>query len=69
MPKNLCKNLLLLAITPMEPYYPSDLSDGQWKRVEPCLPSHDPKNGGCPRAWGLREILNAIFYIEKTGGQ
>jgi len=53
----------------MEPYYPSDLSDAQWKRVEPLLPAHDPKKGGRPRLWGLREILNAIFYIEKTGCQ
>jgi len=33
------------------------------------LPSHDPKKGGRPRVWGLREILDAIFYIEKTGCQ
>ena len=53
----------------MEPYYPSDLSHAQWERLESLLPKHDPKKGGRPRIWGLREILNAIFYIEKTGCQ
>ena len=53
----------------MRPYYSSDLSDSQWARVEPLLPKHDPKKGGRPRIWRLREILNAIFYMEKTGCQ
>ncbi len=53
----------------MENAYPTDLSDPQWGLVEPLLPAHDPKKGGRPRVWGLREILSAIFYIEKTGCQ
>jgi len=68
-PKNLCKNLVLMAIRAYGTLLPCDLSDAQWGRVEPLLPAHDPKKGGRPRLWGLREILNAIFYIEKTGCQ
>lgn len=53
----------------MELTYSTDLSDAQWALLEPLLPHPDPKKGGRPRLWGLREILNAIFYIEKTGCQ
>ena len=49
--------------------YPTDLSDAQWEVVEPLLPKHDPKKGGRRRIWSRREILNAIFYMEKTGCQ
>lgn len=49
--------------------YQSDLTDAQWNQIESLLPQHDPKNGGRPRRWPLREIFNAIFYIEKTGCQ
>jgi len=49
--------------------YQSDLTDTQWSIVESYLPQHDPKKGGRPRIWPLREIWNAIFYIEKTGCQ
>jgi putative transposase len=53
----------------MERTYPTDLSDTQWALVEPLLPAPDPRRGGRPRLWGRREILNAVFYIEKTGCQ
>ena len=49
--------------------YPSDMSDEQWKIIEPLLPaskSGSPK-GGRPRKTDLREVINAIFYITKTG--
>ena len=49
--------------------YASDLTDAQWRIIEPLLPKHDPSKGGRPRTWALREIFNAIFYIEKTGCQ
>ncbi len=49
--------------------YDTDLTDAQWTLTEPLLPRHDPKKGGRPRLWSRREILNAIFYIEKTGCQ
>src|SRR5215210_424150 len=41
--------------------YPTDLSDAEWKYIEPHLPV--PKGHGRPRIHSLREILNAIFYL------
>ncbi len=45
--------------------YPSDLTDGQWKRIEPLIPPVQP--GGRPRKAPMREILNAIFYVVRSG--
>jgi len=45
--------------------YPNDLSDVEWQRIEPYLPA--PKSGGRPRVHSLREILNAIFYLVRSG--
>ena len=45
--------------------YPSDLSEAQWKFIEPCLPP--PKPGGRPRCQSLREVLNAILYLTSSG--
>jgi len=45
--------------------YPTDLSDVEWQHIEPYLPA--PKPGGRPRVHSLREILNAIFYIVRSG--
>ena len=48
--------------------YPTDLTDGQWDRLEPLIPrpkSGTPK-GGRP-ATGRREVLNAIFYHLRGG--
>src|SRR4028118_534571 len=53
----------------MSTRYASDLSDAQWSQIERLLPQRDPKKGGRPREWSLREIFNALFYIEKTGCQ
>lgn len=53
----------------MSTRYASDVTDAQWRQIEPLLPQHDPQKGGRPRQWPLREIFNAIFYIEKTGCQ
>jgi putative transposase len=47
--------------------YPTDLTDEQWKLVEPFLP--DPKPGGRPRETDLREVLNALFYLVRSGCQ
>lgn len=46
--------------------YPSDLTDEQWALVEPLIPVYP---GGRPRATSMREVLNAIFYIVRTGCQ
>jgi putative transposase len=45
--------------------YPSDLTDGQWKKIEPLIPP--AKAGGRPRKVNMREILNGIFYIVRGG--
>ena len=48
--------------------YPTDLSDAEWNYpLEPHLPA--PKGYGRPRTHDLREILNAIFYLLKSGCQ
>jgi putative transposase len=45
--------------------YPTDLNDTEWKVIAPYLPQ--PKATGRPRAYLVREILNAIFYIVRSG--
>jgi putative transposase len=45
--------------------YQTDLSDAEWSCIEPHLPV--PKAPGRPRVHTLREILNAIFYILRSG--
>ena len=45
--------------------YESDLSDAEWRILEPILPP--PAKEGRPRKYDLREIINAIFYQSKTG--
>ena len=47
--------------------YPTDLSDTEWKYIEPHLPAS--KGYGRPRTHSLREILNAIFYLLRSGCQ
>jgi putative transposase len=47
--------------------YPTDLTDEQWILVEPFLPEAKP--GGRPRKANLREVLNAVFYLVRTGCQ
>src|SRR5215211_4237691 len=45
--------------------YPTDLSDAEWGCLEPHLPA--AKATGRPRVYPLREILNAIFYVVRSG--
>jgi putative transposase len=45
--------------------YPTDLKDAEWELLEALLPKAKP--GGRPRSVDVREILNAIFYRERTG--
>ena len=47
--------------------YPSDLSDAQWNRIAPLIPPAKP--GGRPRGVDMREIVNGIWYLVKTGCQ
>src|SRR5208283_1204014 len=46
--------------------YPSDLTDEQWALVEPRIPFYP---GGRPRKTSMRDVLDAIFYIVRTGCQ
>ena len=39
--------------------YLTDLTDDQWKILEPLLPPHKP--GGRPRSTELREVLNTLL--------
>ena len=49
----------------MRKTYHTDLSDSEWARIEPHIPV--PKAIGRPRLHPPREILNAIFYIVRSG--
>jgi putative transposase len=46
-------------------HYPSDLTDAQWALIEPHLPP--APGGGRPRKTDLRDVLDAILYILRTG--
>jgi putative transposase len=47
-----------------EPYL-TDLSDAEWAYLAGHLPT--PEHNGRPRVHSLREILNAVFYVLKSG--
>jgi putative transposase len=47
--------------------YPSDITEEEWQWIEPLLPV--PSMVGRPRKYPLRRILNAIFYVLRTGCQ
>src|SRR6202790_1649538 len=46
--------------------YPSDVTDAQWSLIEPHLPVYP---GGRPRKTNLRDVVDAVFYILRTGCQ
>ena len=47
--------------------YPSDLTDEQWDLIEDLIPG--PGEGGRPRKIEMREVVNAIFYLNRSGCQ
>ena len=47
--------------------YDTDLNDAAWAWIAPYLPAARP--GGRPRTTDLRAVLNAIFYLLRTGCQ
>jgi putative transposase len=50
--------------------YPSDLTDEQWAIVEPLIPpAKQSPRGGHPRMVDMREVLNTIFYLNRSGCQ
>jgi putative transposase len=47
--------------------YPTDVTDEQWKLIEAFLPPAKP--GGRARSTDLREVVNALLYLVRTGCQ
>jgi putative transposase len=45
--------------------YPSDVSDDEWQIIEPHVPPSKP--GGRPRKVDMRQVVNAIFYLLRSG--
>jgi putative transposase len=53
--------------TPARKPYPTDLTDAQWAILEPFVPP--AKHGGRPRTVNIREVINTILYLNRTGCQ
>jgi putative transposase len=51
----------------MRKAYPSDLTDEQWAILQPLIPP--AKQGGAPRIVDMREVLNTLFYQNRSGCQ
>ncbi len=49
----------------MKRTYPTDLTDAEWEHIEPFVPA--PKCRGRQRIHSPREILNAVFYVLRSG--
>jgi putative transposase len=50
--------------------YPSDLTDAPWAILGPMIPpTKQSKRGGRPRKVDMREVLNTIFYLNRSGCQ
>ena len=47
--------------------YLTDLTDEQWAVLQPLMPRAKP--GGRPRKVDLREVINTILYLNRTGCQ
>lgn len=45
--------------------YGSDLTDAEWDIIARFMPP--PARTGRPREWPMREIMNAIFYVLRSG--
>lgn len=45
--------------------YPSDLADREWHVIKRLVPP--AKRGGRPRSTDMRMVLDAIFYLDRTG--
>jgi len=49
--------------------YVSDLTDGQWAILEPLIPPSRTGRGGRPREVDMREVINSILYLNRSGCQ
>jgi putative transposase len=47
-------------------HYPSDVTDEQWPLIEAHIPVYP---GGRPRKTDMRDVVDAIFYVLRTGCQ
>jgi putative transposase len=63
MPRAYCDDATL----PSVQRYPSDLSDAEWTVIESLIAK--PPGSGRKRRVNMREIVNAIFYLNRTGCQ
>ncbi len=45
--------------------YPTDLTDDEWRVLEPLIPPAKP--GGRPRRVEMREVVNAVRYVLRAG--
>ena len=52
---------------PRNERYPSDMTDAEWAIVEPMIPL--PRSGGRRRETDMREVMNAVRYVLRTGCQ
>jgi len=46
--------------------YASDMTDEQWAIIEPLIPVYE---WGRPRELDMRRVVDALFYVDKTGCQ
>ncbi len=56
---------LLSRLNPSRTAYDTDLTEAEWKQLEPLVPP--AKAGGRPPRHSRRQILNAIFYAVRSG--
>src|SRR5215217_1102846 len=49
----------------MKRRYPTDLSDLEWRCIEPYV--SPPNRRGGPRIHSLRRVLDAVFYVLRSG--
>jgi putative transposase len=49
--------------------YPTDLTQEQWAIIEPLVPAPKNATGGRPRGVDMREVVNAMLYLNRSGCQ
>lgn len=52
---------------PRKERYPSDMTDTEWAIIAPQIPP--PRPGGRHRETDMREVMNAVRYVLRTGCQ
>lgn len=53
-------------VTPKQHTYPSDLTNKQWQLLAPLFKTSSSEPA---RRYPVRQVLNAIFYVNRTGCQ